>query len=212
MVAPRGILWDMDGVIADSGHYHYLAYLEVLSALGVELPEKRYREQLFGRRNFLGDRPQPEIEALAGRKEAAFRRLVKGNVKPLPGADSLVRRAHALAKPQAIVSSTPRANIELVLKSLGLRSCFDAIVSEEDVTRGKPDPQGFALGAERLGMPPQACVVLEDAPEGIAAGKAAGMRCIGVATTRPPERLVQADLVVQTLEDRTVSEFLLDDN
>ena len=52
MVAPRGILWDMDGVIVDSGHYHYLAYLEVLSALGVELPEKRYREQLFGRRNF----------------------------------------------------------------------------------------------------------------------------------------------------------------
>jgi beta-phosphoglucomutase-like phosphatase (HAD superfamily) len=109
---------------------------------------------------------------------------------------------------QCIVSSTPRANIELVLDSLGVKALLDAIVGEEDVSRGKPDPQGFLLGAERLGVPPPECVVFEDAPEGIAAGKAAGMRCIGVATTRPPERLGEADLVVPSLEDARVATYV----
>ena len=107
---------------------------------------------------------------------------------------------------QAIVSSTPRANIEVMLQSLGLWEMFEVIVGEEDATRGKPDPEGFLTAAQRLGVPPEACVVIEDAPEGIAAGKAAGTRCIGVTTTRPADRLSEADLVVDTLEDERVWE------
>ena len=81
---------------------------------------------------------------------------------------------------------------------------LDAIVGEEDSERGKPDPQPFTTAAARLSVHADGCAVIEDAPEGIAAGKAAGMRCIGVATTRPASRLTEADLVVESLEDERV--------
>jgi beta-phosphoglucomutase-like phosphatase (HAD superfamily) len=106
------------------------------------------------------------------------------------------------------VSSTPRANIELILGSLGLAEAFDAIVAAEDVRQGKPHPECFLTAAQRLGVAPADCVVLEDAPEGIQGGKASGMRCIGVATTRPPERLSEADLVVERLDDARVEAFV----
>src|SRR5438477_2739910 len=92
----RALLWDMDGVIVNSGPYHYRAYREVLSTLGRELPEEEYTQRLFGRRNHdilravLGDLPQGEIEELARRKEEAFRRLVRGHVAALPGARELI--------------------------------------------------------------------------------------------------------------------------
>lgn len=211
----RGLLWDLDGVIVSSGHFHYLAYREALSPLGIELDEERYRTQLFGKRNddivreVLGPRADPhEIQRLASRKEEAFRRLVKGNVRALPGAEELLRRARTEGMRQCIVTSTPRANVDLILGELGIGDLVDAIVAEEDVKRGKPDPEGFLLGAKRLELAPADCVVLEDAPEGIAAGKAAGMRCIGVATTRPRAMLADADLVVDLLADEEVSRFL----
>ena len=90
----------------------------------------------------------------------------------------------------------------------GCRASFDAIVSGGDVSEGKPDPEGFLLAASRLGVHPEECVVIEDAPEGIEGGKAAGMRCIGVTTTRAAEKLGQADLVVDSLDDERVWRFL----
>jgi len=190
--AVRALLWDLDGVIVSSGHYHYLAYRGVLSPRGVELSEERYTTRLFGKRNedilreLLGDRvSEEELAPIAARKEEKFRELVQGNIHALPGAEALLRRAREGGLKQCIVSSTPRANVRMILESLGVRDMLDAIVAEEDVNRGKPDPQGFLAGAARLGVEVSGCVVLEDAPEGIAAGKAAGMQCIGVATTRP---------------------------
>ncbi len=210
----RAILWDLDGVLVNSMEFHYQAYQEVLASRGKELSREEYLRELIGLRNYvilrrvLGDLSDEEVEALAERKEEAFRRPVAGQVKALPGADQLLRRAKEAGLRQAIVSSTPRANIELMLKSLGLWDIFDAIVGEEDAARGKPDPEGFLLAASRLGVAPEECIVIEDAPEGIAAGKAAGMRCIGVTTTRPAEKLSQADLVVGSLEDLRVWEFV----
>lgn len=206
------ILWDLDGVIVSSMEFHYQAYREVLATRGRDLDHEEYLTGLIGLRNYvilrrvLGDLSDVEVTALAEEKEKAFRRLIRGNVKALPGAERLVRRAKEAGLLQAIVSSTPRANIEVMLQSLGLWEMYEVIVGEEDATRGKPDPEGFLTAAQRLGVPPEACVVIEDAPEGIAAGKAAGTRCIGVTTTRPADRLSEADLVVDTLEDERVWE------
>jgi beta-phosphoglucomutase family hydrolase len=208
------ILWDLDGVIVNSMEYHYEAYREVLAPRGKDLSREEYLQNLIGLRNYvilrrvLGALSDSEVRDLAEQKEEAFRRRVKGNVKALPGAEQLARRAKEAGLKQAIVSSTPCANIEVMLKSLELWELFDAIVGEEDATRGKPDPEGFLIAAEQLEVPPEQCVVIEDAPEGIAAGKAGGMRCIGVATTRPPERLSEADLVVESLEDVRVWEAI----
>jgi beta-phosphoglucomutase len=203
----RAILWDLDGVLVNSMEFHYQAYREVLAPRGQELSREAYLRELIGLRNYvilrrvLGDLSDEEVTVLAQQKEEAFRRRIKGNVQALPGAAQLVRRAKEAGLLQAIVSSTPRANIEVMLQSLGLWEMFEVIVGEEDASRGKPDPEGFLVAAQRLGVPPEECVVIEDAPEGIAAGKAAGMRCIGVTTTRPAGRLSQADLVVPSLED-----------
>jgi beta-phosphoglucomutase family hydrolase len=208
------ILWDLDGVLVNSMEFHYRAYNEVLSQRGVKLSREKYLKEMIGIRNYtilrrvLGDLPDDEIMSLAEQKEEAFRRLVRGQVQPLPGATELVHSARDAGIKQSIVSSTPRANIELMLQSLALYDCFDAIVGEAEAAKGKPDPEGFLVAASRLGVAPADCVVIEDAPEGIAAGKAAGMRCIGVTTTRPAEKLWQADVVVESLEDERVWEFI----
>jgi beta-phosphoglucomutase family hydrolase len=212
----KAILWDMDGVLVNSMEFHYQAYREVLSEFRKHLSREEYLTSLIGLRNYvilqrlLGDLPQEEVERLMAAKEAAFRRRVAGNVQALPGAAELVRRARVAGLKQAIVSSTPCENIELVVDSLGLRSMFDTLVGEEDAQHGKPDPEGFLVAAERLSVPPRDCVVIEDAPEGIAAGKAAGMRCIGVTTTRPAEKLeaAGADLVVSSLEDERICQLI----
>ncbi len=215
MSAPAALLWDLDGVLVDSAAFHYLAFREVLAALGVALDEETFRRQLLGLRNdailrrLLGDLPPERIAQLAGRKEVAFRRLIAGRVQPLPGAREAVLAAQRRGIPQAIVSSTPRENVRLVLESLGLREAFAALVAEEDVTRGKPDPEGFLLAADRLGVAPARCLVVEDAPEGVRAAKAAGMRCLAVATTRPPQMLAEADLVLPSLADPRALPFLL---
>lgn len=211
----QAVLWDLDGVLVDSAPYHYRAFRQLLAERGRELGEDEFL-RLLGLRNdailraLLGELPWGEARALAARKEELFRQRIAGRVRALPGAEALVRRLTEAGMRQAIVSSTPRANIELILSSLGLRNAFDAIVGEEDAAKGKPDPEGFLVASRRLGVAPEACVVLEDAPEGVAAAKAAGMRAVAVATTRPRERLAQADLVVARLDDREVEAFLLD--
>jgi len=210
----RAILWDLDGVLVSSMEFHYQAYREVLAPRGKDLSREEYLRELIGLRNYvilrrvLGELSDEEVTALADQKEEAFRRRIRGNVQALPGAERLVRRAKEAGLRQAIVSSTPRANIEVMLQSLGLWDLFEVIVGEADATRGKPDPEGFLVAAQRLGVPPDECVVIEDAPEGIAAGKAAGMRCIGVTNTRPAERLSHADLVVASLEEDRVWDFV----
>jgi beta-phosphoglucomutase family hydrolase len=208
------VLWDLDGVLVDSTRFHYEAYRKLLAECGREIGFDEFRN-LIGLRNeailrrLLGELPPAEVERLARRKEELFRELIAGKVEALPGAAGLVRRLHEGGVPLAIVSSTPRANIELILGSLGLAEAFAVVVGAEDARRGKPHPEGFLAASERLGVAPGDCVVLEDAPEGIEGAKAAGMRCIGVATTRPPERLSEADLVVERLDDSRVEALLL---
>jgi len=178
-----------------------------LADSGAELSREEYFGELIGLRNdaillrLLGPLPGEEVSRLKSAKEEAYRRLIAGHVEALPGALELIALARKVGLRQAIVSSTPRENIALILSSLGIEDAFDAVVGEEGTVRGKPDPEGFLLAASRLGMAPAVCIVIEDAPEGIAAGKAAGMRCIGVTTTRAAESLSQADLVVASLDD-----------
>ncbi len=214
MTPLQAVLWDLDGVLVDSAQYHYEAFRQLMAENGRDFTEGDF-QRTFGMRNdailrqLLGDLSPEREEQLALRKEELFRAGIAGRVRPLPGAAELVERLRSARVPQAIVSSAPRANIDLIVRSLGMEGWFPVIVSGEDVKRGKPDPEGFLTAAERLGVPVDACVVLEDAPEGVAAARAAGMRCVGVATTRPREELAQADLVVERLDERAVGAYLL---
>ncbi len=207
MPAPFAVLWDMDGVLVDSAPYHFRAWKETFATEGVTFDEAAFR-RTFGQRNdtiiadVLGpDVPPERVAALGDAKEARYRALIAlEGITPLPGARSWLQRLHERGIPQAVASSAPRANVEAVLKALHWEHFFQAIVSAEDVARGKPDPGAFLLAAQRLGMPPQRCIVVEDAPAGIEAAHRAGMRSIALSTTHPPHTLKLADRVVPSLE------------
>lgn len=207
------VLWDLDGVLADTAPYHFQAWRELFRRHGREISEADF-VRTFGLRNaailrdILGDLPEARAQELARAKEELFRSEIRRGMRANPGALPLLERLHATGKNMAIVSSAPRQNVETILDGLGARRYFNTLIAEEDAPRGKPDPQGYLLAAERLGVPPERCVVIEDAPGGVEAAKRAGMRCIGLAAGRPPETLRDADLVVESLEDDAVHSFL----
>ncbi|MCJ7492180.1 MAG: HAD family phosphatase [Dehalococcoidia bacterium] len=207
------VLWDMDGVLVDTAPFHYQAWRALFAGLGKDLSDEEFR-RTFGLRNDdilranLGDMPPERLRELGRRKEELFREAIRGKVQPLPGAVALVRRLRESGVKTAVVSSAPRRNVETLLDALGISDGFDALVAEEDAERGKPDPQGYLVAAERLGERPEDCVVIEDAPGGVEAAKRAGMRCIGLAAGREPDALACADVVVAGLEDDAVYSYL----
>lgn len=203
-----GAIWDLDGTLVDTEMNHYAAWRALLQEHGRGLTHEQFRPT-FGLRNddillhhlgFSGDASR--ITALGERKEELFRAsLERDGTQTLPGARELVEHLHALGARQAIASSAPPANIEVMLRLLGLGDPFSAIVSGEEVARGKPAPDIFLRAAERLELPTAQSVVLEDAPAGVAAGKAAGMRVIAVSAAFPPDSLGAADRVVRSFAE-----------
>ncbi len=202
----KAVLWDMDGVIADTGPYHFQAWQETFKKRGVHFTADDFKRR-FGQRNdtiirsIISDSlSQDEIDIIANEKEADYRSRVAQTVKPLPGAIELIRLLKEQGIKVAIASSAPMENIQLVLSGLGIDNCFDTIVWGREVTEGKPSPQVFLLAARKLGVQPQECVVVEDAVAGVAAAKKAGMKCVAVTNTHPEVSLKEADLIVDTLE------------
>jgi beta-phosphoglucomutase family hydrolase len=207
------VIWDMDGVLADTASYHLLAWRETFAKRGIKFTEEDFRRG-FGIKNdaiiknVLGEQTtEAEIETIAREKEATFRRIIGQNIKPLPGALKLLEALDKHGVKMAIASSTPIENIRLIVGSLGIEKYFRAIVTGHDVTEGKPSPQVFLLAAQRLGVDPKNCIVFEDAVAGVKAAKSAGMHCVAITSSHPREKLTQADLIVDSLEELTVKEL-----
>ena len=205
------VLWDMDGTLVDSEEYHWLSWRDTMAAEGILLTRDQFMES-FGQRNdtilarWLGpDALADRVQRIGDTKEEMYRKLVReGGLAPLPGAAEWVKQLNREGWAQAIASSAPRANVAAVLKVIELGGCFQAVVSAEDVTRGKPDPQVFLTAASRLSVPPPQCIVVEDAPAGVEAARRAGMRSIGVRRNGPP---LAADVAVTSLADLPLNAF-----
>ena len=198
------VLWDLDGTLVDSAELHWVSWRETLEAEGISITYQQFLDS-FGQKNvrilpgWLGADATPErIQQIDLAKEDAYRRLVlQQGLTPLPGAAMWVRRLHEAGWKQAIASSAPRRNIEVMLDAMAFHIPFDAAIGAEDVSSGKPDPQVFLAAAATLRLPPDRCIVVEDAAVGVEAARRAGMRCIGVARTEA----LPADLVVSSLAD-----------
>jgi beta-phosphoglucomutase len=216
-----GVIWDVDGTLVDTAELHFAAWVELAGTLGKPFTRADFAAT-FGRRNpeiirqlFGTHYSEAEVGDLGERKEELYRAAARKGVQLLPGARALLEGLHAAGFRQAVGSSAPRANLDLILGLTATARFFDAVVSAEDTQRGKPDPQVFLVAAARLGLAPADCLVLEDAVAGVQAARAGGMKCIGITFVghHGPERLAAAgaDLVVPSLESvsaRTVAEVL----
>jgi HAD superfamily hydrolase (TIGR01509 family) len=200
-----GALFDWDGVLVDSKALHQAAWDQVATEFGYPHGPDDFRRH-FGSQNrraiteILGwTQDLAQVERISLRKELIYReRLGKADIW-MPGSAEFVEHLAARGIPCAVVSSSPRENIDVVLAQGGRRRLLHTIVTAEDTTASKPDPEGFLLGAARLELPPERCIVFEDAPAGIQAGLAGGMRVIALSTTHPAEELSQAHLVTPAL-------------
>jgi HAD superfamily hydrolase (TIGR01509 family) len=202
---PKAILWDMDGVLADSGDAHYLAWQMLLRETGQEITRQQF-DDTFGMANtrivqhWFGEALLPaENRALGLRKETLFRQLVAEQVRILPGVIDWLERFQAWGYRQVVASSGEMANVVAVIDALDIGNYFDALLSGAFLPQSKPDPAIFLLAAAAAGAAPGECLVLEDAPPGIEAARRAGMRCIALTTTHPADKLAGASLVIDSL-------------
>jgi beta-phosphoglucomutase len=198
----KAVLWDLDGTLVNSEEYHWQSWRDALAPEGLSITYEQFLAS-FGMKNdpimrmWLTDGYTPERAVrIAEAKEADYRRLAQQHgLAPLPGAREWVTALKAAGWRQAIATSAPRANADVMLAALGMTSMFDALVVAEDVSHGKPDPEVFLTAAARVGVPPSRSIVVEDAATGIEGARRAGMKCIGVNARRS----LGADLNVTSL-------------
>jgi len=207
---PGAVLWDLDGTLVESAEQHWRAWREILEGYGVTITRAQFHES-FGQRNdailarWLGPGESAgRIREIGDKKEARYRDLVAAEgLHALPGAADWVASLTGRGWRQAVASSAPRRNLDVVVGALGLGGHFQASVAAEDVPQGKPAPDVFLRAAELLGLPPARCVVVEDAAAGIEAARRAGMRSIGIG----PPGFAPADTVVISLVDLAPDAF-----
>lgn len=207
MQTANAVIFDMDGVLIDSYQAHYESWCVVAAQEGIEFSRELF-DRTFGRtsreiiRDVWGERAGDDahVASLDDRKEVAYREIIARNFPAMPGVGELIDALAAAGFRMAVGSSGPPENVALVLNRLQRQRLFSAVVSGADVVRGKPDPAIFLLAAQRIGVPPSRCAVIEDAPLGIEAAHAAGMTAIGLASTgRQKDQLAAADAVFDSL-------------
>lgn len=210
-----GAVFDWDGVIIDSSKHHEESWNRLAKEAGYTLAPGAFARS-FGMKNnkaiseIFGWTTDPEkIQSLGKRKEVIYREVIQEwVVDPLPGVVPWLEALYQAGVPCVIGSSTDRLNITTTLDKLNLRYLFHEIASAEDVVNGKPSPDVFLCAAKKIGIDPKRCVVFEDAFVGLEAGKAAGMKLIGVATSHSPEKLAPyCDKVVKRLDELSLAEL-----
>ena len=207
------ILWDMDGVLVDTGEAHFLAWYQALAEIGIPYTREDFRVT-FGMNNagllkYVFGEPQTPalVNQLGGYKEELFREMVKAGANLLPGVEGWIAQFKAWGWKQAIASSAPWENIDALVDGLGIRAHFDAIVSGFDLPP-KPAPDVFLKAAAEVGGGLENSLVIEDSLAGVGGAANAGMKCIAVTTTNPVETLHQAGLVLDDLTELTPEALL----
>ena len=217
------IIFDFDGVVVDSEPIHLSGFRGALASRGISLATEDYYSKYVGFDDHdcfaqvlidNGRRPdEREIAAMTAEKTAQVRKALSESIRPLPGALALMRAARGAGAGVAICSGALREEIEIAGRAVGALELVDVLVSAEDVSRGKPDPEGYRLALRLLGEcrpsppDPAATYVVEDAPAGVDAARAAGCKVIAVTNSYNRQALSSADVVVASLAEVRLAEL-----
>jgi len=215
------VIFDFDGVLVDSEQIHHKAFNRVLTKFHYQLSSREYYDRFLGlsdeellrivdkERNLSLSNQQ--FGQLLGEKARLFKEMAATEAGIIEGVPKFLNMLSDGRIPMAICSGALQPEIEMILEGAGLRSYFEAIVSAEQVKKGKPDPEGFLLALKLLNkrmhksIQPEDCVVIEDSHWGLEAAKAAGMRAVAITNTYAAEHLKPADKVIVHLNDLTLS-------
>lgn len=202
----RGLILDLDGVVVDSHPAHMRAWRLFLGSVGKEVPNQELEFVLEGLkredilRHFLGDLTDEQVRHYGEQKEAHFKNIAS-EVKTIDGLPGFLEQAASAGLAMALASSGSRSRVEYTLCQLDFKDRFRAVVTGDDVARGKPDPALFLLAADRMQVHPREILVCEDAVNGVEAAKAAGMRCLAIAANG------RGPLLEKAGADRVVPDF-----
>ncbi|WP_237155461.1 HAD family hydrolase [Oryzibacter oryziterrae] len=213
----EGLLFDLDGTLTDSDPLHFEAFVRTASDYGVAMDEEMFRVHVSGQTNanicrnlfsHVDDGLHPKI---ADDKEALFRSLIVGKLKPIPGLLDFLDWAKARGMGMAVVSNAPRANVKDMLAALGIADYFSAIVIGSELPRGKPDPLPYLTGLEKLGVPAAKTLAFEDAPPGITAAHRAGIATVALRTSLSDEeaRANGANVTIADYRDPQLMAYVL---
>jgi len=203
----------MDGTMIDNMPYHHEAFRELHKRYNVPMV-KDFLPRTSGKTNndimpmIFGEGLSAEkIAELAHEKESLYRELYRPHLKLVKGLSELLDAFRAEGIPMCIGSSAPDENIDMVLDGLKIRRYFKAIINSSQITHGKPHPEVFLKAAAAMNLPPELCVVVEDAVLGVEAARNAGMAVIAISTIMPPERLQNADIVIKDFTEVNIYTF-----
>lgn len=206
-------IFDMDGVLADNMDYHTRAWELFLKKhaphLKIDDVKPHYGKTNADLMSFIFGRPltADEVERYGEEKESLYRQLYATEMAPLPGLLDFLEELRAKKWQAVVATSAPRSNVDFLLDGLHIRRFFDAVIDASQVIRGKPDPEIYLRASRAAGCKPENCIVFEDALSGIEAGRRAGMRVVGVATTLPAVSLTGTALVIKDFREVNVAKL-----
>jgi beta-phosphoglucomutase len=210
----KGVIFDLDGVLIDTGQFHRQSWYDLAREEDFEMSDELFYST-FGMQNYQiipklvrRDLTAEDIERMSEWKERRYRELISGKLTLQEGARGLIDELKSNGFLLAIGTSAPQANLAFMLEHTGVDDCFDAYVTGEEVSNSKPAPDTFLKAAEKLLLAPGRCIVVEDAVQGVQAAKKAGMKVVAVCTTRQREDLEEADLIVDSLGELKADDFL----
>ena len=209
----KAVILDMDGTVVDTTRIEYDAWKQMFEEQQVEFPYEEYIQVLGAKGSEIVqeriDASEDKIEQLLEKKEMYFKQLVeKNSLQLIPDVEKVLQECRKLNLKMALATGSSQEKLDFILERFQISQYFDAFVTADDVENGKPDPEVFLKAAHKLNVPPQECVVMEDATNGVEAAKNAGMRCIAITSTRGKDQLQQADLVIEQYRELSIEEFL----
>ncbi len=211
MGSKKALIFDMDGVIVDTINFHYLGWKNYLKKWNIDLQMEQFKNEMFGtpgheaiRKLIGGDLSSERVRAHCENVDAEFRRAFDEDreIEPVAGVREFLKSAKEGGWIIGLGTSAPLENVNSVFRKFGIGGYFDAVVTSDDFTHGKPDPEVYLKSLERLGVEASDAVVFEDSLAGVAAGVAAGIKVIGLTTSQSSDTLCKAGAQV-TFEDFT---------